>query len=523
MTNGRTERPATRRIRLVLSPILAGAAALVCALPALGHAGEKPASPRFEASDATLTRAYACLDVLTEKLAHKPAVWGSLYHVLPRKSSFEDVNATFWGWDSAWALASLLPETTEPARVFVVKSLEHQREDGEVPTTFNYHRVSYYWNGANAFLILTVSELLKYEGRPDLLRASVQGASVYEREKRACDWYRRHLWDEKLGLYRNYGHAIEDEFASFDTTWDSASDYRGGPDLRNNDFWPDFNTYYALMHREMAWQARLMGDLEYSAEQQAMAGRLEASIEARLWNPAVGMFTDLDEAGRPMTARHCGGIEAALLLKRHVPELVRHLDNPAEFRLPFGIPGLSLDNPRFDPTDSGDHTHGAAMPHHNPRWFQLLLEQGYDQTARAGLRGWMRGKKFDRMPLDGSGHWLYEDLNPLTGEDVRRPWYGLNLTLKRTLWQGVLGIYPRYEGLTFEPRLDALGLSWARYRMSYRGAELDLDFQVKGQPGSPLRVSVDGTAVSGTSIPDSMLPGPHHRISIEVPPAGKQP
>jgi hypothetical protein len=372
------------------------AVASLCLLPRLAQAEPDPARPRFEASDAALTRVYACLDVLTAKLAGKPAVWGSLYHVAPTKSSFADGNATFWGWDSVWALAALLPEMTEPARVYVLKTLEHQREDGEVPTSLNHHRVSYYWNGANAFLVLMVSELLRYEGRPDLLRATVGGVSVYEREKRACEWYRRYLWDEAVGLYRNHGHGIEDDYASFDTTWDSTSDYRGGPDRKNNDFWCDFNTYYALMHREMAWHARLMGDLGYAAEQEGAAERLTAAIEARLWNPAVGMFTDLDEAGGMMAAKHAGGIETALILMRHVPELVKHLDDPAEFRLPFGIPGLSRDHPSFDPTDSGDHTHGTAMPHHNPRWFQLLLEQGYEETARHGLSGWMRGKKFDR-------------------------------------------------------------------------------------------------------------------------------
>lgn len=470
---------------------------------------------RFETSDPALTKAYACLDVLTQKLARKPAVWNSLYHSIPHGTPMSDYSATFWGWDTAWAFASLLPESSEHARIFIIKTLENQRPDGEVPTCFNYHRVSFYWNGANAYLIRMLAEYLHYTGRSDFLNEDVGGLSVYRRAKLACAWYEEYLRDGSIGLYRNFNHAMDADSLSFDTTLDSAWDFRGGPDRKNNDFWCDFNAYYARMHQDMAWMAGIMGDAGYAGSQRETADGIVRTIEERMWDPRIGLYLDLDENGRTIPNKHMGCIETALLLRRHVPELMRHLNDPNEFNLPFGIPSLSFDHPSFDPTDSGDHTHGAAMAHYNPRWIQFLLETGETDAAIGFFNKWLKAKKFDQMPLDGSSDWLYEDVNTVTGEDVRRPWYGLNLTFKRTLWQGIMGIYTDFDrGLEFRPRLQALGLQWARYMMVYRGADLEIEIRNEGRSYDVKGITVDGKEAPGTSVPNALLPGPKHRIVV---------
>jgi hypothetical protein len=510
--NRKTPSPA-----LKFSLLLAAAALFVGSGPPPGSLPDYTVEigGRFEASDPALTKAYACLDVLTEKLAHKPAVWNSLYHSIPSRHPMDDYSATFWGWDSAWAFAALMPESSDHARLLIIKTLEHQRPDGEVPTCFNHHRVSYYWNGANAYLIWILAEYIRYEGAADILKEDIGGMLIYQRAQLACDWYEKYLWDGTVGLYRNYNHAMAADSLSFDTTLDSAWDFRGGPDRKNNDFWCDFNTYYLRMHRDMAWIEKIMGNSARARARTDKADRILNIMEQRMWDPKAGLYLDLDENARRIPNKHMGCVETALILQQHIPELMEHLNDPGEVNLPWGIPSLSCDHPAFDPTDSGDHTHGAAMTHYNPRWIQFLLEAAETETDVAVFKKWMRAKKFDAMPLDGSGNWLFEDVNTLTGEDVRRPWYGININFKRTLWQGVLGIYPTFDrGLEFRPRLEALDLAWGEYRMNYRGAELEIEIRNDGSSYDVKRITVDGNPLPGTSVPDRILSGPKHKIVV---------
>lgn len=88
----------------------------------------------------------------------------------------------------------------------------------------------------------------------------------------------------------------------------------------------------------------------------AWAARAESTgraIRERMWDPATGMFSDID----PATGRRTG-VKAAvcfypyltpLVDAGHLEGLERHLFNPAEFWTPFPVPSSSVDDPRFNP------------------------------------------------------------------------------------------------------------------------------------------------------------------------------
>jgi len=209
-----------------------------------------PSTPRWqvvEASDAKLTHAYACLDLLA--VSWFIQVWNSLAHSLPKdQSALTDRNL----WLDPLGLRLTAAGTTDHAWIFISKTLEHQRADGEVPRP-KLSRRSLLLERSQRLPHSHVTELLRYQGSTELLRTEVTARVVREEKARHMD--RKYCWDESWGVPQ-LGPRHRRSLCRFRHYLDSTADFRGGPDRKNNDFWCDFNCYTPKCIGN-AWQAEL--------------------------------------------------------------------------------------------------------------------------------------------------------------------------------------------------------------------------------------------------------------------------
>ncbi|MBK7716154.1 MAG: hypothetical protein IPI38_12145 [Gemmatimonadetes bacterium] len=83
------------------------------------------------------------------------------------------------------------------------------------------------------------------------------------------------------------------------------------------------------------------------------AARTAAAIRERMWDPGLGMFSDLDPATGERTR-----VKAAVCFYPYLTDLAgpahlegfgAHLFDPAEFWTPFPVPSSSVDDPRYSP------------------------------------------------------------------------------------------------------------------------------------------------------------------------------
>lgn len=114
----------------------------------------------------------------------------------------------------------------------------------------------------------------------------------------------------------------------------------------------DATVYVYLLHQALATIARRQNDPAAAARHDAGAQRSAAALMQRMWDPAVGMFSDIDPA-----TGHRTGVKAAvcfypmltdLLTDQHVEALLAHLTNPAEFATNWPLPSSAVDDPAFN-------------------------------------------------------------------------------------------------------------------------------------------------------------------------------
>jgi hypothetical protein len=99
--------------------------------------------------------------------------------------------------------------------------------------------------------------------------------------------------------------------------------------------------------------ARVAPDAGGRSLWQDQADRSARAIRERMWDPELGMFSDVNPATGDRTR-----VKAAVCFYPYLTELTgedhlegmeRHLFNPAEFWTPFPVPSSSADDPRFSP------------------------------------------------------------------------------------------------------------------------------------------------------------------------------
>lgn len=107
-----------------------------------------------------------------------------------------------------------------------------------------------------------------------------------------------------------------------------------------------------------AWRLfRLLADRAPEADARlrwsGFAARTGLAIREQMWDPALGMFSDVNPATGGRTR-----VKAAVCFYPYLTELAgpehldgfaAHLFNPAEFWTPFPVPSSSVDDPRFNP------------------------------------------------------------------------------------------------------------------------------------------------------------------------------
>jgi glycogen debranching enzyme len=147
------------------------------------------------------------------------------------------------------------------------------------------------------------------------------------------------------------------------------------------------NVFYVLGLRALS---RLCAtDPALTAEHASRAARSQAALVAKCYDEAAGAFFDLAGAEerplRTLTITSLAPLALPMLQRQIVERLVEHLEDPAEFALPFPAPSVSRSEPSFMPGNA----HGFIW--RGPSWINsnwLIAEglrvHGFSEL-RAGL------------------------------------------------------------------------------------------------------------------------------------------
>ena len=223
-----------------------------------------------------------------------------------------------------------------------------------------------------------------------------------------------------------------------------------------------------------------------------LAERTARAVREDMWEPATGMFADVD----PWTGRRTGAKAAVcfypyltdLATAEHAAALERTLLDPAQFWTPYPVPSSSVDDPLFDAFGHWKgkrHVcpwNGRVWPMANSHVAEALANAALTHAPR--LREATAGfiSRFVRMMFhDGDLQRpnCYEHYNPLTGQastyrgvdDYQHSW------VNDLLIQYVAGVRPHAGGITVDP-----------FPVGLEHAELS-NLRVRGVP---LTVRVDG-------------------------------
>ena len=115
----------------------------------------------------------------------------------------------------------------------------------------------------------------------------------------------------------------------------------------------DVTVYLYELKRALARAARRIGRVDEGDLWDIEAGRIREAVRSVMWDPASGMFSDVD----PATGRRTG-VRAAVCFypyftdivdASHLPGLKAHLFDPGAFWTPFPVPSTAADDPSFSP------------------------------------------------------------------------------------------------------------------------------------------------------------------------------
>ncbi len=250
----------------------------------------------------------------------------------------------------------------------------------------------------------------------------------------------------------------------------------------------DATVYAYELYRALAEIAQRLGDAEGAARWEAAAARTREAVRTRMWDPDRAMFSDVD----PATGRRTG-VEAAVCFypyftdiaqREHVPGLVRHLLDPAEFWTPFPVPATSRRDASFSAAGlwRGKRHQcpwsGRVWPMANSHIVEALVEAGrYDagllERAAELLATFVRMMFFYQ---DLGRPNAFEHYNPFTGvasvfrgiDDYQHSWI-VDLIIKY-----VAGFRPQHDG---GYRIEPLPFGFKRVVLDglpYRGKRLDI-------------------------------------------------
>ena len=142
-------------------------------------------------------------------------------------------------------------------------------------------------------------------------------------------------------------------------------------------------TFQAILSAKVL--IRIAGLLGRPAEVQDLRDEVERLAEysnSYLWNRQSGFYFDRFPSGELSAVKHIGAYWALLAgctPPDHIPALVAHLENPAEFNRAHRIPALSADDPKYSGT--GDYWCGGVWAPTNYMVLKGLDEIGWGDLA----------------------------------------------------------------------------------------------------------------------------------------------
>lgn len=407
-------------------------------------------------------------------------------------------------WETRWA------HDPSVARGSLLNFLDHQREDGSlhgrIYTNHMQETDFYHANWGDAVLAV---DAVAHD--VDFLQRAYDGLSRYAK------WLDRTRDREDSGMYDVVNHfETGQEFMSRYQVVDPDADLRGWSDgLRLKGI--DVTVYTYQLKQALARMAELIGRVAETQSWLDGADTIGGAIMQSMWDPEVGMFSDVDPRTMSRT-----GVKAAvcfyplltdLLDKAAVESLVSHLSDPREFATPFPVPSSSLDDPLFDANAEWKgkrHNcpwNGRTWPMVNSHILEGLLRQWHGGHRFVGdLAGDML-ERFIKMMFhdrDLSRPNCYEHYNPITGhasvyrgiDDYQHSW------VNDLLVRGVAGLEPTSRGILVDPlplamdQVTLLGATVRGRRVEVHRSGNDITIVIDGekyhsQVGQPLEVPYD--------------------------------
>lgn len=266
-----------------------------------------------------------------------------------------------WLWDSCFHAMGLAVFSPEWARNAVLAVLHKQREDGFIP-----HRMQP--DGGDSRI--PMSPLLAwtcwdlYEcGAAD--RAFLEEA--YPLLARYLEWYTANT----RGI------------AGLHTAPDDATGMDNSPRFDSGELGAcvDFSAFLA---QEQECLARIAGELGLPVEAASWRARgeaLAATVNERMWDPAVGFYFDLDREGRRIPLKTVAGfvpLLAGVATRQQASRLVDHLVATDEFWTPVPVATVSKDEPAY----GDDMWRGPVWINYNYMIVRGLERYGYAGPAR---------------------------------------------------------------------------------------------------------------------------------------------
>ncbi|UCD23155.1 MAG: hypothetical protein JSW51_08820 [Gemmatimonadota bacterium] len=345
------------------------------------------------------------------------------------------------------------------ARGSLLNFLEHQRDDGSLHGRIYTNHMQgtdfYHANWGDAVLALdaVVNDV-------DFLERAYDGLSHY------AEWLDRTRDREGCGMYDVVNHfETGQEFMSRYQVVDPDSDIRGWCDgLRLKGI--DVTVYTYQLKKALAVMARV---IEREAEAESwlqQADTIGSAITQSMWDPEVGIFSDVDPRSMSRTGIKAGvcfyPLLTDLLDDAMVESLITHLRDPDEFGTQFPVPSSSLDDPLFhaDAKWKGKRHkcpwNGRTWPMVNSHVIEGLLRQWHNGRRSVGDLAGDLLQRFVMMMFhdrDLSRPNCHEHYNPITGhasvyrgiDDYQHSW------VNDLLIRGVAGLEPTAHGILIDP------------------------------------------------------------------------
>jgi hypothetical protein len=142
----------------------------------------------------------------------------------------------------------------------------------------------------------------------------------------------------------------------------------------------DFNAYTVNDMAHVALIARELGKEAEAIQWQSRADALAARVNALLWDEESGFYYDRQVNGGLFKLKSNAGLLplwAGIPNAEQAARLVQHLLDPDEFRPPFPVPTIALDEPSYEP----DMWRGPTWININNLIRLGLKRYGYDELA----------------------------------------------------------------------------------------------------------------------------------------------